>query len=367
MKFTYEKWDIARESMDRRVRQLTDLYHRLLNRLAGDAEEALRWVDHLADRHDLWGEGLDFETFKKLLEKAGEIQMDGQRPALTPQGERTMQRLAFEDIFGSLQKAAGPGEHRSRATGDGGEPEPTVRPFTFGDEIHHIDANQTIRNAVRSSLGAGEDQIQIGADDVAVHETEQNTGCATALLVDCSHSMVLYGEDRMTPARTVAMALVELVKRQFPRDRLHVIAFGDDAWEVPLKQVPYLTWGEWHTNTQAALEMARRTLIRGRCPNRQIFMITDGKPTVLDERGRRMIDSGFYNRKIWNRTIDEGAICRRKNIPITTFMVTQDPHLAKFVDQLTEANQGRAYFTGLGKLGQHLMVDYMNNRKRSVR
>ena len=96
-------------------------------------------------------------------------------------------------------------------------------------------------------------------------------------------------------------------------------------------------------------------------------MITDGKPTVLDERGRRTIDSGFYNQKIWNRTIDEGAICRRKNIPITTFMVTRDPHLAKFVDQLTEANQGRAYFSGLGKLGQHLMVDYMNNRKRSIR
>jgi len=137
--------------------------------------------------------------------------------------------------------------------------------------------------------------------------------------------------------------------------------------EVPLKRVPYLSWGPFHTNTRAALEMARRMLIRTRCPNRQILMITDGKPTVLDEGGRRYVDSFGLNRQIINRTLDEAAQCRRKHIPITTFMVARDGLLVDFVEELTETNQGRAYYSGLGKLGQHLLVDYMNNRRRSVR
>ena len=155
MKFEYSLWDVGRESMDRRVRQMLKLYQRLLNHTAGDVDEALQWLDQLAERHGLWGAGLDLETFKKLLERAGQINLEGARPTLTPKGEKTMQRLAYEDIFGVLKKNAGRGEHRTRHSGSGGEAEPTVRPFEFGDEIHQIDANQTLQNAVRSSLGAG--------------------------------------------------------------------------------------------------------------------------------------------------------------------------------------------------------------------
>ena len=147
-----------------------------------------------------------------------------------------------------------------------------------------------------------------------------------------------------------------------------MIAFGDDAVEVPLKQVPYLNYGHYHTNTKAALEMARKILVRSRAPNRQIFLITDGKPTVLDEAGRRLIDSGpWLNPRIVNRTLDEAAQCRRKHIPISTFMVTDDPTLVSFVEDLTKINQGRAYYTALGRLGQFLFVDYIRNRKRSIR
>jgi uncharacterized protein with von Willebrand factor type A (vWA) domain len=287
---------------------------------------------------------------------------------LTPKGAKALRHEAFLQIFSNLGKGA-PGEHRSRVTGAGAEFQTETRAYRFGDELSSIAARQSLNNAVRRSLKSnGSDDIRITEDDLEVFETELSAGCATALLVDCSHSMVLYGEDRMTPARQVAMGLVELIQTRFPRDRLHVIAFGDDAREVSLKDVPFLDYGPYHTNTRAALQLGRKLLMRVRSPNKQIFLITDGKPTVLDEGGRRLIDSApWLNPRIANRTLEEAAQCRRKNIPISTFMVTEDPTLVSFVEDLTRINHGRAYFTGLGKLGQFLLVDYLRNRRRSLR
>ena len=368
MRAEYGHWDAQREALQKRLDDLNKLFRLLLNRLAGDADRAMEYLDQIALKYGLWADGLDREDFEKQLRDSGEVQTDAHGAfQLTPKGERAMRALALQELFGDMKRMGGAGEHGSRHTGTGGEREPFVRPYQFGDELWNIAVNDTIHNAVRSSYERGEDDITIRESDVMVHENEQNTNCATALLVDCSHSMVLYGEDRMTPARTVTMGLVELIKSQYPRDRLHVIAFGDDAVEVPLNKVPYLSWGPYHTNTKAALEMARKLLERSRCPNRQIMMITDGKPTVLDEGGRRYIDSGWLNQRIVNRTLDEAAQCRRKRIAITTFMMTDDPVLRGFVEELTELNQGRAYYTGLGKLGAYLMVDYINNRRRSVR
>jgi Ca-activated chloride channel family protein len=370
MRFEYKKYDARQAAFEQRLKRITDLFNLLLNKAAGDADQALRWLDQVAKRHGLWDKDLNLETFKALLQKHGQLQQ-GERGKfeLTGKGEAGMRQQALQSLFGDMQKSGGPGDHRSRHTGDGGERQPSVRPYEFGDELWNIAANDTIHNAVKSSLGRSPDaeQIEIREEDFAVHETEKNTQCATALLIDCSHSMVLYGEDRMTPARTTAMGLIEFIRNSFPRDKISVIAFGDDAVEVPLDQVPYLSWGPYHTNTKAALELGRKLLMRSRVPNRQIFLITDGKPTVLDEGGRRLIDSGWLNPQIVNRTLDEAAQCRRKRIPITTFMVTQDPYLMQFVEQLTEINHGRAYYTGLGKLGQYLLVDYVKNRKRSVR
>lgn len=370
MRFDYTRWDQAKEQMDQRLAQMLKLFNMLLNKTAGDVDEALEWLDEIAQRYGLWGNGLDFEKFKQMLKEHGEVREADAHGSfeLTPHGEKNMRQRALRELFGDLMNGGGmPGEHRSRQMGAGGERQPSVRPYHFGDDIWNISANDTLNNAVKSSMARGLDHIQIREDNLSVHDIEQNTQCATALLIDCSHSMVLYGEDRMTPARSTAMALVEFIKQNYPRDRLHLIAFGDDAVEVPLNKVPYISWGPYHTNTQAALEMARKQLTRSRTPNRQIFMITDGKPTVLDDGPRRYVDSGWLNPRIVNRTLDEAAQCRRKHIPITTFMVTEDPTLVGFVEQLTEINQGRAYYTGLGKLGQYLLVDYINNRKRSVR
>ncbi|MCK6474118.1 MAG: VWA domain-containing protein [Planctomycetes bacterium] len=368
MHFRYHEWDRRRERNEQLLKDLTRLFRQLLAKTAGDVEQALEWLDRIARQHGLWGDDLDLEKFKQMLQQEGQAARDGAgRMALTPKGEKTLRHEALTEIFADLKKGS-PGDHRSRATGAGAERQPEVRPYAFGDELWNIAATDTLNNAVRRSLGAGQDDITVTEEDLAVHETEFSTSCATALLVDCSHSMVLYGEDRMTPARKVAMGLVELIQTRFPKDRLHVIAFGDDAVEVPLKDVPYLSYGPYHTNTKAALEMARTILLRTKAPNRQIFLITDGKPTVLDEGGRRMIDSApWLNPRIVNRTLDEAAQCRRKHIPITTFMVTDDPTLVSFVEDLTQINQGRAYFTSLGKLGQYLLVDYIRNRKRTVR
>ncbi len=368
MEFEYNRFDQARMSRQKRLDNLNKLFQMLLNKFAGDVEQALEWLDEIAERYGLWGDGIDRETFEAMLREQGQIrQTTPGHFQLTEKGEQGMREQALRDVFGEMRKGGGIGGHPSRVPGSGGEPQPWTRPYEFGDDLWAIHGTETIRNAVTSSLSRGQTDISVGEDDVMVYETEKTTQCATALLVDCSHSMVLYGEDRMTPARTTAMALVELIKKQYPRDRLIVIAFGDDAVEVPLKKVPYLSWGPFHTNTQAALEMARRMLVRTRCPNRQILMITDGKPTVLDEGGRRYIDSFGMNRQIVNRTLDEAAQCRRKQIQITTFMVARDRMLINFVEQLAEVNQGRAYFSGLGKLGHQLLVDYMNNRRRTVR
>jgi len=368
MRFFYGPWDHERERKEKLFDDLMKLFRTLLAKSAGDVEQALEWLDMIAQKHGLWDEELNLNSFKDMLKREGEIaEREGGELSLTSKGAKSLRIDALNEIFNGLKKG-GPGDHRSNTTGPGQERQPEVRPYEFGDELWSISSTDTLNNAVRRSLASGGDEISITEEDLAVHETDTNTTCATALCVDCSNSMVLYGEDRMTPARQVAMGLVELIKTRYPKDRLHVIAFGDDAFEVPLDKVPFLNWGRWHTNTKAALELSRKLLLRSRSANKQIFLITDGKPTVLDEGGRRYKNSGYWlDPRIVNRTLEEAAMARRKGIPITTFMVTDDPPLVEFVEELTKTNRGRAYYTALGKLGQFLLVDYIRNRKRSVR
>ena len=368
MRFRYRKFDPAAVSRRERLDELMKLFQQLLEHSAGDVDQALEWLDDIAERYGLWGDDLDLDAFRAEMEKQGRIRRrdgGGGGFELTPKGEKALRQGALRELFGALDRG-GPGEHRSRVTGSGAEVLPETRPYSFGDELWAIAPTETLQNAVRRSLAAGGDDIQVTEEDLAVRETELSTNCATALLVDCSHSMVLYGEDRMTPARRVAMGLVELIQTKFPKDRLHVIAFGNDAREVPLKDVPYLNWGRYYTNTKAALRLARELLMRSRFANRQILMITDGKPTVLDEGGRRYVDAGWLNERIVNRTLDEAVMCRRKGMTITTFMMTDDPTLVSFVEKLTELNRGRAYYTSLDDLGGFLLVDYVRNRRRNV-
>jgi uncharacterized protein with von Willebrand factor type A (vWA) domain len=178
--------------------------------------------------------------------------------------------------------------------------------------------------------------------------------------------MILYGEDRITPAKQVAMAFTEMIKKKYPKDALNIVTFGDDAREIQVKDLPYLTVGPFHTNTKAGLQTARNILMRRKNPNKQIFMITDGKPSVIRRRNGSLYKNPIgLDPIIVNRTLDEAVICRKKRIIITTFMITKDPYLKRFVMKLTELNKGRAYFSSPENLGNFVLMDFLNNRRKS--
>jgi uncharacterized protein with von Willebrand factor type A (vWA) domain len=283
---------------------------------------------------------------------------------LTQKGGRRIRQDSLNEIFSSLKKNPTSGDHSTPHSGEGIERLSETKPYRFGDQPSNIDFQTTISNALRRD---GIDRINIKEDDLEIYETEHLTTCATVLMIDISHSMILYGEDRITPAKNVALALSELILTKYPKDSLHVVVFGDDAAEVKVSDIPFIAVGPFHTNTKAGLQMARQLLKRKRNINKQIFMITDGKPSAIFEYGRIYKNPFGLDRKIVNKTLDEAVVCRREKITITTFMVAQDQWLVDFVNKLTEANHGRAYFSSLNKLGQYVFVDYIRNRKRHVR
>ncbi|MGH2567010.1 MAG: hypothetical protein ACRDGA_01635, partial [Bacteroidota bacterium] len=179
------------------------------------------------------------------------------------------------------------------------------------------------------------------------------------------HSMILYGEDRITPAKQVALALSELIRIKFPKDYLSLIVFGDDAKIVSMSELPFLNVGPYHTNTRAGLQLARSLLRRRGNVNKQIFMVTDGKPSaIFDDAGRLYKNSFGLDPRIVNKTLDEAVQCRREKVVVSTFMVAQDPYLINFVEEFTKANQGRAYYSSLNNLGEYIFVDYIRNRRK---
>ena len=206
-------------------------------------------------------------------------------------------------------------------------------------------------------------------DDLVVEESPHyKAQMSTVLMIDISHSMILYGEDRITPAKKVAMALSELITTRYPKDTLDILVFGNDAWPIKIKDLPYLNVGPYHTNTVAGLQLAMDLLRRKRNTNKQIFMITDGKPSCLRlPDGRYYKNSNGLDEYIVNKCYMMARQARKLHIPITTFMIASDPYLQQFVDAFTEANQGKAFYTGLQGLGEMIFTDYENNRKKKLR
>lgn len=237
-----------------------------------------------------------------------------------------------------------------------------TKKWTFGDQPTNIDLTATLTNAFKRN---GIDEFSLKEEDIEVFETEHMTSCATVLMLDISHSMILYGEDRITPAKQVALALSELIMQKFPRDYLALVVFGDDAKLMSLSEMPFLQVGPYHTNTRAGLQMARTLLRRRGNVNKQIFMVTDGKPSaIFDSNGKIYKNSIGLDPRIVNKTLDEAVQCRREKIVISTFMVARDPYLINFVEELTKANKGRAYYSTLENLGQFVFVDYIRNRRK---
>lgn len=357
--FRYEKLDEELFARLRARKSLEQIFHQLLLQANGDVERALRYLQQLQRLGHL-GDA-DLEAFRASLKERGIIDDAKGFATLTSKGERGLRQEALTRIFANL-KGGPAGEHRTPRAGEGGERLPETRPWRFGEDVAALDIPQTLRNA----LARTGTELRIGEPDLEVFETEHHASCATVLLLDVSHSMILYGEDRITPAKQVALAMTELIRTRYPKDSLQVALFGDDAQEVPVDRLPYVGAGPYHTNTAAALRLAQLLLLRKKHPNKQIFMVTDGKPSAIFENGRLYKNPFALDPKIIARTLEEAAACRRAKIPITTFMLTRDPTLVDFVDKLTRVNRGRAYYASPDDLGDSVFVDYLKNRKRRL-
>jgi Ca-activated chloride channel homolog len=357
--FLYEKWDEELLQKLRSQQSLLEIFQQLLLQANGDVDRALRYLQQLQRLGHLGDADLD--AFRASLKAQGIVDDGKGFLTLTSKGERMLRQDALARIFSNLKRGPA-GDHRTPRAGEGGERLPETRPWKFGEDVGALDIPQTLRNAlIRTGL-----DLRIGEGDLEVYETEHHASCATVLLLDVSHSMILYGEDRITPAKQVAMAMTELIRTRYPKDSLQVCLFGDDAEEVPVDRLPYVGAGPYHTNTAAALGLAQRLLLRKKHPNKQIFMVTDGKPSAIFEGGRLYKNPFSLDPKIIARTLEEAAACRRNKIPITTFMLTRDPTLVDFVDKLTRVNRGRAYYASPDDLGDSVFVDYLRNRKRRL-
>ena len=346
--------------------RLLKIFLDLLTYTSGDASEALNWMNQLDRQYGLTDDEYGMGDFIEDLKRNGYIEDDqggGGTFVVTAKSEQSIRQRALEEIFGKL-KRSGRGQHNTPYAGYGDEPLSELKQFEFGDPVENIAITESFRKA---QINHGIEQFMLTEDDLSVREKEHKTTCATVLMIDISHSMILYGEDRITPAKKVAMALAELIMRKYPKDTLDVIVFGNDAWQIQVKDLPYLKVGPYHTNTVAGLELAMNILRRRKTPNKQIFMITDGKPTCIREGARYYKNSFGLDRKILNKTLNLAAQCRRLKIPITTFMIAKDSWLVEFVQEFTQVNHGRAFYTSLKGLGEYIFEDYIRNRRRRTR
>jgi Ca-activated chloride channel homolog len=270
---------------------------------------------------------------------------------------------ALRELIASLGKSSF-GRHDTNHLSTGIEASEAPKRYEFGDTLN-LDVNATLRSAIqREGLGV---PVNLEYSDLMVHQTEYQSSCATVLMLDCSHSMILYGEDRFTPAKRVALALTHLVRTQYPGDTIRVVLFHDSAEEIPLSAVARAQVGPYHTNTREGLKLARRILMSQRKDMRQIIMITDGKPSAMTMDGGRIYKNPMgLDPLILRETFREVAACRRSGIMINTFMLADDYYLVDFVKKITEICQGKAYFTTTMTLGQYVLMDYLRRRTKLV-
>ena len=282
---------------------------------------------------------------------------------LTEKGVDFLGYKALRDLLGSLGKSSF-GRHDTRDLATGIEASGESKAYEFGDTLN-LDVSGTLLRAV------GREGLKVPLDvdyaDLLVHQTEYQSSCATVVMLDCSHSMILYGEDRFTPAKRVALALSHLIRSQYPGDSLHLVVFHDSAEEVPLSQLARVRVGPYYTNTREGLKLAQRILSRQRKDMKQIVMITDGKPSALTEADGRIYRNPFgLDPRVVALTLKEVANCRRQGILVNTFMLARDYELVAFVKKVCEMSRGKAYFTTPYTLGRFVLMDYLNKKVRNV-
>jgi Ca-activated chloride channel family protein len=294
----------------------------------------------------------------RAMESPGKTKFEVNDKALDFLGFKTL-----KDLLGSLGKSSF-GRHDTRELATGVESDGSSRRYEFGDTMN-LDVNATLLSAIqRNGLKI---PLDLNYQDLQVRQCEYQSSCATVLMLDCSHSMILYGEDRFTPAKKVALALTHLIRTQYPGDTLHLVLFHDSAEEVPLSDLARIRVGPYHTNTREGLRLAQKILSRQRKDMRQIVMITDGKPSALTlEDGRIYKNSFGLDPLVVSETLLEVARCRRNGILINTFMLASDYSLINFVQKVTEICRGKAYFTTPYTLGQYLLMDYLQKKVKHI-
>ncbi|MEM9327469.1 MAG: VWA domain-containing protein [Bacteroidota bacterium] len=343
---------------------LLQIFLQLMVVTSGDVDEALSWLTNLDRQYNISNDEYGIGDFIDDLKSKGYITEDNQKGSfeLTAKSEQEIRKSSLEEIFGKLKKS-GRGNHQTNHSGLGDELSTDFREFQFGDSPEQIELTESLKNA---QINHGFGDFMLTENDLEIREREFKTQTSTVLMIDISHSMILYGEDRITPAKKVAMALAELITKKYPKDTLDIIVFGNDAWQIEIKDLPYLSVGPYHTNTVAGLELAMDILRRRKNKNKQIFMITDGKPTCLKVGIKYYKNSFGLDPKILNKTLNLAAQCRRIHIPITTFMIASDPYLKQFVREFTQVNNGNAYYSSLKGLGDLIFEDYRRNRRKNL-
>ena len=364
--FVFKKYEAPNQSP---FDKLFEIFKELITHTSGDFDEAIDWLRELDKEYNLTTSEYTIDDFIEDLKKKGylreEIDSNGNGGlAITAKTERAIRQQALDQIFGKI-KRSGQGNHKSKSPGIGDEHTGDFRNYQFGDALDKVSVTESLKNA---QINHGISNFTLSEDDLVVEETLHKSQMSTVLMIDISHSMILYGEDRITPAKKVAMALAELITTRYPKDTLDILVFGNDAWQIEIKDLPYLKVGPYHTNTVAGLELAMDLLRRKRNTNKQIFMITDGKPSCLRlSNGEYFKDSVGLNPTITNKCYMMAQQARRLHIPITTFMIAQDNYLMQFVREFTYANQGKAFYTGIKGLGEMIFEDYETNRKKRIK
>jgi Ca-activated chloride channel homolog len=370
-------------------RDLQDLYRAILEALAGGGQIRYEDIEDWMEGEESEGKKQLDQILKGLLERMlqeGYVTLPGQEDddtRLQPRGFAT--RAGFEsapvrfeltnkaidflgyrtlrDLLSSLGRSS-VGRHDTQELSTGVEASEAPKPYEFGDTLN-LDIPGTLLRAVRRE--GLKSPLLLDYDDLLVHQSEYQSSCATVLMLDCSHSMILYGEDRFTPAKRVALALTHLIRTQYPGDTLNVVLFHDSAEEVPVSQLARVMVGPYHTNTQEGLRLARRILNRQRKDMRQIIMITDGKPSAMTlPDGSVYKNSMGLDPHILKETFREVAECRRSGILVNTFMLARDYDLVSFVQKVSEICRGKAYFTTPMTLGRYLLMDFMTKRVRTI-
>jgi uncharacterized protein with von Willebrand factor type A (vWA) domain len=281
---------------------------------------------------------------------------------LTPAGQRKIGAKALRDIFKEMKKSLF-GNHQSVVRGATGDRTEETKLYEFGDPFY-LDIGQTLKNSIiRQYKGI---PVKMDPSDFEVYRTEFLSRSATVIMLDLSHSMELYDYNRFTAAKKVALALENLIRSQFPRDKLYVVGFGDYARQVKLNDLPFLTVGPEHTNTQEGLELSRKLLSKEHDSNKQIIMITDGRPTAARIHGRTFIHTWGLHPAILQETYLAAERCRRSQITINTFMLADDYYLVHFVKEMTRICRGRAFYTTPNHLGEYILVDYINKKRKRI-